>query len=293
MTSYDTVVICAELTELAPLVSRSWLQECLAHRLDASYLPAEPEKALPSPLKEQSGLQFYPMDLPEESGKVLAVQSGVGIVNAARAATITIEVLGAKQLFYSGTAGGLAVDSQVGEVIFGDNYVFHNVDATAFGYPPGQLPGMPVSYPGSENLISAARSLLRPNFGTEDSTGKDREKTELNLAALKTTGEKNEADALGYLLNGMPARCGTIATGDSFITDANVREVRAAFPAALAAEMESAAAAQVAYLCGVPFLAVRCVSDLCSPAGQEVYHGNAAICGAIAAAATACLLRVL
>lgn len=293
MNSYDTVVICAELTELAPLVSRSWLQECLAHRLDVSYLPAEPEKALPSPLEEQSGLRFYPMDLPEESGKVLAVQSGVGIVNAARAATVAIEVLGAKQLFYSGTAGGLAADSQVGEVIFGDTYVFHNADATAFGYPPGQLPGMPASYPASEKLISAARSLFRPNFGTDDSTGEDWEKTEPNLSFLKTTGEKGEADNLGYLLNGVPARCGTIATGDSFITDANVREVRAAFPAALAAEMESAAAAQVAYLCGVPFLAVRCVSDLCSPAGQEVYHGNAAVCGAIAAAATICLLRLI
>ena len=291
MNSYDTVVICAEPTELAPLVSRSWLQECLTHPTDASYMPADAEKMLPAPLEKLSGLRFYPMDLPELPGRVLAVQSGVGIVNAARAATIAIEVLGAKQLLYSGTAGGLAADSQVGEVIFGDTYVFHNVDATAFGYPPGQLPGMPASYPGSEKLVSAARSLLSPVLGTEDSAGESCEKTRLNLAALETAGEDGEKDALLSSLEGVPARCGTIATGDSFITDANVREIRAAFPLALAAEMESAAAAQVAYLSGASFLAVRCVSDLCSPAGQEVYHGNAAVCGALAAASTICLLR--
>ena len=38
MNSCDTVIICAELTELAPFVSRGWLQECLAHRFADSYL---------------------------------------------------------------------------------------------------------------------------------------------------------------------------------------------------------------------------------------------------------------
>ncbi len=290
MNSYDTVIICAELTELAPLVSRAWLQECLLHGLQTSYQPSNPEKALSSPVREVSGLRFYSLELPEIPGRVLGVQSGVGIVNAARAATISIEVLGAQQVLYSGTAGGLAADSQVGEVVFGDNYVFHNVDATAFGYPPGQLPGMPASYPGSEKLVSATHSLLRPSPDAGKSAGENQGKIRLNLASLEAAGGNREKDALINGLENIPARCGTIATGDSFITDANVSEVRSAFPAALAAEMESAAAAQVAYLSQVSFLAVRCVSDLCSPQGQDVYHGNAAVCGAIAAAATICLL---
>ncbi|WP_122820682.1 5'-methylthioadenosine/S-adenosylhomocysteine nucleosidase [Varibaculum vaginae] len=293
MNSYDTVVICAELTELAPLVNRSWLQECLAHLSDACYSPSDPEKILPAPLKDLSGLRFYPMDLPEYPREVLAVQSGVGIVNAARTATVAIEVLGAKQIIYSGTAGGLAADSQVGEVIFGDTYVLHNVNATAFGYPPGQLPGMPSSYPANEKLVSAARSLLRPATDAEVVNAGSRERTRLNLTSWEAAGHKEEKKLPMEALGGILARCGTIATGDSFITDANVNEVRHAFPAALAAEMESAAAAQVAYLYGIPFLAVRCISDLCSPAGQEVYHGNAAVCGAVAAAATACLLHTL
>lgn len=283
MNSYDTVIICAELTELAPLVSRAWLQECLLHGLQTSYQPSNPEKALSSPVREVSGLRFYSLELPEIPGRVLGVQSGVGIVNAARAATISIEVLGAQQVLYSGTAGGLAADSQVGEVVFGDKYVFHSADATALGYQRGQLPGMPASYAGSEKLLGRARSLLTD----ADEGALSRGAGSSRFKNLVITGE---AAKLAAALQGIPARCGTIATGDSFITDANVSEVRSAFPAALAAEMESAAAAQVAYLSQVSFLAVRCVSDLCSPKGQDVYHGNAAVCGAIAAAATSCLL---
>ena len=282
MNSCDTVIICAELTELAPFVSRGWLQECLAHRFADSYQPQDPEKVFPTPARELSGLRFYPLELPEIPGEVLGVQSGVGMVNAARTTAIAIEVLGARQVLYSGTAGGLAKDSQVGEVIFGDNYVFHSADATAFGYQRGQLPGLPANYAGNERLLTSARSLLT-DPGTDTSP---RETAASRFKNLTFAGGTELANALKEI----PARYGTIATGDSFITDANVSAVRSAFPTALAAEMESTAAAQVAFLSQVPFLAVRCVSDLCSPEGQDVYHGNAAVCGALAAAATICLL---
>ena len=282
MNSCDTVIICAELTELAPFVSRGWLQECLAHRFADSYQPQDPEKVFPTPVRELSGLRFYPLELPEIPGEVLGVQSGVGMVNAARTTAIAIEVLGARQVLYSGTAGGLAKDSQVGEVIFGDNYVFHSADATAFGYQRGQLPGMQANYEGNERLLTSARSLLTD-------PGEDASSRETAASRFKNPVFAGGTE-LATALKETPARCGTIATGDSFITDANVGAVRSAFPTALAAEMESAAAAQVAFLSQVPFLAVRCISDLCSPEGQDVYHGNAAVCGAIAAAATICLL---
>lgn len=282
MNSCDTVIICAELTELAPFVSRGWLQECFAHRFADSYQPQDPEKGFPTPVRELSRLRFYPLELPEIPGEVLGVQSGVGMVNAARTTAIAIEVLGARQVLYSGTAGGLAKDSQVGEVIFGDNYVFHSADATAFGYQRGQLPGMPANYEGNERLLTSAHSLLTD-------PGADASSRETAASRFKNPVFAGGTE-LATALKEIPARCGTIATGDSFITDANVNAVRSAFPGALAAEMESAAAAQVAFLSQVPFLAVRCVSDLCSPEGQDVYHGNAAVCGALAAAATICLL---
>ncbi len=170
MNSCNTVIICAELTELAPFVNRTWLQECLAHRFEDSCQPPDPEKVFPTPGRELSGLRFYSLDLPEIPGKTLGVQSGVGMVNAARTTAIAIEVLGARQVLYSGTAGGLAKDSQVGEVVFGDNYVFHSADATAFGYQRGQLPGMPPSYAGNERLLASARSLLTASDKKDSST---------------------------------------------------------------------------------------------------------------------------
>ena len=292
MTICDTVVICAELTELAPLVNRSWLRECLSHRHQDSYTPEDPRKALPNPVTEVSGLRFYPLDFPEVPSGVLTVQSGVGTVNAARATTIAIEVLGAKQVLYSGTAGGLAKDSQVGEIIFGDTYVFHSADATAFGYLPGQLPGMPTSYSGDQRLLTIASHLL-PAIDENKRGIAESFFTPPAEADSESTSPSKETQSsqLFAALQDVPVRFGTIATGDSFITDKNVTEIREIFPTALAAEMESAAAAQVSYLSDTPFLAVRCISDLCSPAGQEIYHGNSAVCGAIAAAATICLLQ--
>ena len=291
MTTCDTVVICAELTELAPLVNRSWLRECLSHRHQDSYTPEDPRKALPTPVTEVSGLGFYPLDFPEVPSGILAVQSGVGTVNAARATTIAIEVLGAKQVLYSGTAGGLAKDSQVGEIIFGDTYVFHSANATAFGYLPGQLPGMPTSYSGDQRLLTIAGHLLEVMGQNKRAIADSFITPPDHAPGFISPSEENQSSQAFAALQDVPVRCGTIATGDSFITDKNVTEIRETFPTALAAEMESAAAAQVSYLSDTPFLAVRCISDLCSPAGQDIYHGNSAVCGAIAAAATICLLR--
>ncbi|WP_270626318.1 phosphorylase family protein [Varibaculum timonense] len=291
MTTCDTVVICAELTELAPLVNRSWLRECLSQRHQDSYTPEDPRKALPTPVTEVSGLGFYPLDFPEVPSGILAVQSGVGTVNAARATTIAIEVLGAKQVLYSGTAGGLAKDSQVGEIIFGDTYVFHSADATVFGYLPGQLPGMPTSYSGDQRLLTIAGHFLEAMGQNKRAIADSFITPPGDAPGFISPSEENQSSQAFAALQDVPVRCGTIATGDSFITDKNVTEIRETFPTALAAEMESAAAAQVSYLSDTPFLAVRCISDLCSPDGQDIYHGNSAVCGAIAAAATICLLQ--
>lgn len=291
MTTCDTVVICAELTELTPLVNRSWLRECLSHRHQDSYTPEDPRKALPTPVTEVSGLGFYPLDFPEVPSVILAVQSGVGTVNAARATTIAIEVLGAKQVLYSGTAGGLAKDSQVGEIIFGDTYVFHSANATAFGYLPGQLPGMPTSYSGDQRLLTIAGHLLEVMGQNKRAIADSFITPPGDASGFISPSEESQSSQAFAALQDVPVRCGTIATGDSFITDKNVTEIRETFPTALAAEMESAAAAQVSYLSDTPFLAVRCISDLCSPDGQDIYHGNSAVCGAIAAAATICLLQ--
>ena len=57
-------------------------------------------------------------------------------------------------------------------------------------------------------------------------------------------------------------KCGLIASGDKFIsTPADLAAVLAVQPDAIAVDMESGAIAQVCALKGVPFLAIRVVSD--------------------------------
>ncbi|MDN5559416.1 MAG: 5'-nucleosidase, partial [Ruaniaceae bacterium] len=43
----------------------------------------------------------------------------------------------------------------------------------------------------------------------------------------------------------------------------------AAFPSARAADMATTALAQAAYLYGIPFVAVRAISDLCGPTASK------------------------
>lgn len=58
------------------------------------------------------------------------------------------------------------------------------------------------------------------------------------------------------------ARPGLICTGDQFISDrTQLNRIKAAFPEALAVDMESAAIAQTCYLHAVPFVSFRVLSD--------------------------------
>lgn len=55
---------------------------------------------------------------------------------------------------------------------------------------------------------------------------------------------------------------GLICSGDQFIDKIeDVNRIKSYFPDALAVDMESGAIAQVCHLCGVPFLAMRVISD--------------------------------
>lgn len=62
---------------------------------------------------------------------------------------------------------------------------------------------------------------------------------------------------------------GTMLSGDAFVDARTVDAVRAAFPAALSTDMESAALAQTAHLRQVPFVSIRGISDLCGPVAGD------------------------
>ncbi|GAA1743826.1 5'-methylthioadenosine/S-adenosylhomocysteine nucleosidase [Microbacterium paludicola] len=158
------------------------------------------------------------------------VRTGIGMVNGANAAAGALGRYGDDvHLISAGSAGGLAKDVRVGDVIVSDSLVNVGADARAFGYALGQVPGMPVEYDGDP---------------------------ELRRALLAAPGD-------------LTVREGAIGSGEKFVTAELAAELREDFPHLLAVDMESAAIAQVAHNHGTRFVSVRGVSDLCAPDGTE------------------------
>ncbi|MGV8976692.1 MAG: 5'-methylthioadenosine/S-adenosylhomocysteine nucleosidase [Cellulomonas sp.] len=162
-----------------------------------------------------------------ESRGVLLVQCGIGLVNSATAAAVAISATSAHVVISAGSAGGVGEDVRVGDVVVGSTYLYSGADARAFGYSLGQVPGMPESYAGDQDLLEAALGAAAPD---------------LRVLA------------------------GTMISGDAFIDATTVDGIRTTFPGVLSTDMESTALAQAGHLYGVPFLSVRGISDLCGPA---------------------------
>lgn len=162
--------------------------------------------------------------------KVVLVRSGIGKVNAALATTLLLEVFKPDVVLNTGSAGGFLQSLTVGSVVVSDEVVHHDVDVTAFGYEPGQVPQLPATFTADEKLIQYAKE------------------------AIEEIGEHTHATGL-------------IASSDTFMSDpAHVEKVRETFPEMIAAEMEAAAVAQVCHQFDVPFVVIRALSDI---AGQE------------------------
>ena len=91
---------------------------------------------------KRNDLTFYEGDLWGQH--VVAVVSGVGKVNAASCTQILSSEFNVKSLINIGVAGGVSKDIYPGDIVIGDTYVQHDVDASVFGDKIGQIPSMDV-----------------------------------------------------------------------------------------------------------------------------------------------------
>ena len=175
---------------------------------------------------------------------VVLALSGIGKVAAATTATALIERFGASRMVFTGVAGGVGEGVQVGDVVVAQDYVQHDMDATPL-FTRWQVPGyggvrLPCDPALSALLFVAAQSCLAQ-------------------AAIQLEPQWS-APIKPRLHQGL------MASGDQFVTSAEVsKALRASLLAAghdvLAIEMEGAAVAQVCIDYGVPFAAVRAISD--------------------------------
>lgn len=157
---------------------------------------------------------------------VVAVLSRIGKVAAATTATALIERFQVGRIVFTGVAGGLAPGVKVGDVVVADSFLQHDMDASPL-FPRHEVPLYGTSRFASDAVL-----------------------TDLLEAAARKA------------LPGASLHRGLVVSGDRFVaTTAESRALQAALPEALAVEMEGAAIAQVCHDYGVPFAAVRTVSD--------------------------------
>lgn len=185
---------------------------------------------------------------------VVAVLSRIGKVAAATTATVLLERFGVGTLVFTGVAGGLGSGVRVGDVVVADGLVQHDMDASPL-FPRHEVPLY-----GRARFEANAALVIQLSQASEQV---------LANAALHL-GQSTLAE---FQLNAPRVHRGLILSGDRFVsTSAESHALRQALPEALAVEMEGAAVAQVCHDYGVPFVAVRTISDRADDAAHTDFQ---------------------
>lgn len=204
---------------------------------------------------EKAGSRFYNGTL--EGLPVTVVQCGVGKVNAAMCTQILCDCFGVTHLVNTGIAGSLCADLDIGDLVVSQDAMYHDVDAVAFGYPMGKVPGMDVTaFPADDTLIGYA------------------------FAAAEA-------------VNPGHTRIGRVASGDQFVASKAVKERIIDLTRGLCTEMEGAAIAQTAYRNNIPFVILRAISDKADDSAEMDYPTFERIAAHRCAAVTQALARHL
>lgn len=183
---------------------------------------------------KKASMEFYQGKLSNK--EVVVVRAGVGKVNAACCTQVLIDNFDISYVVNTGIAGSLQAKIDIGDVVLATDAIEHDVDAAAFGYAPGQIPGMKVlSFEADEKLRELAKdSCLKVNPSIHVYEGR-------------------------------------VVTGDQFISDKRKKQWLVDTFDASCTEMEGAAIAQAAYLNEVPFLIVRAISDKADDSAEMDY----------------------
>lgn len=172
---------------------------------------------------------------------VVVVLSRIGKVAAATTATALIERFGVDRIVFTGVAGGLAPEARVGDVVVATEFLQHDMDASPL-FPVHEVPlygcsRFPTDVALTQQLSQAVQAALQQNI--------------LDAAT--------QAD---FDIQTPRVHQGLMVSGDRFVsTQQESLRLQQALPDAFAVEMEGAAVAQVCHDYGVPFAAMRTISD--------------------------------
>ncbi|MNO19135.1 5'-methylthioadenosine/S-adenosylhomocysteine nucleosidase [compost metagenome] len=158
---------------------------------------------------------------------VVVCKSGVGKVNAATTTQILIDRFGAETVWFTGVAGAVHPNLNVGDIVISSTCLQHDMDVRPLGYKRGITPYQDVSdFPADPALIRLAE------------------------------------DACARQCTDHHYRVGRVLSGDQFIADPEfVGSVLYKELDGVCVEMEGAALAQVCHRNGVPYIVLRSISD--------------------------------
>ncbi|OZB91792.1 5'-methylthioadenosine/adenosylhomocysteine nucleosidase [Paenibacillus sp. XY044] len=156
---------------------------------------------------------------------VIVCKSGVGKVNAAVTTQILIDQFGVGKVLFTGVAGAVHPDLNIGDIVISSDCVQHDMDVSPLGYARGVIPYQEVSeFKADTGLIALAQD------------------------ACQTLGEVN-------------CKVGRVLSGDQFIASVDQVSWFYEHMDGACVEMEGSAVAQACYMNGVPFVVIRSMSD--------------------------------
>lgn len=177
-----------------------------------------------SKVEQKAKMEFYEGTL--NGASVVVVRSGVGKINAALCTQILADVFNVTHIINTGVAGSLNAKLDIGDILISRDALHHDVDATIFGYQPGEVPQMGLrEFPADERLAKLAKEAC----------------------------EKVNPDIHAIL--------GRVVSGDQFISGNEIKEKLIREYQGDCAEMEGASIAHGAYLNNIPFVIIRAISD--------------------------------
>ena len=158
---------------------------------------------------------------------VVIVRSGIGKVNAGMCVQILADIFNVTHVINTGVAGSLNAAIDIGDIVVSTDTLYHDVDATGFGYPLGEVPQLgTLTFTADAKMISQAKASC-----------------ELVNPEIKVFQ-------------------GRIVSGDQFISDPQAKDnILTNFPGSCCTEMEGAAIAHASWLNKIPFVIIRAISD--------------------------------
>ena len=206
-------------------------------------------------LHQLCGLDFLEGFIAETP--VIVVRSGVGKVNAALCAQLLITKFKITHLINTGVAGALASGLNVLDLVISTEVMYHDVDATNWGYENCTVPGMPRSFEANQELVKIAAAACEKLF------------------PKKTIIQ------------------GIIASGDQFIGSNEMKNKIKELCNPACVEMEGAAIGHVASVNKIPFVVIRCMSDMADDNGDSTARFNEKEGGHISAQVVCSILQAL